>query len=61
MNWEENQKQKSLWNGEISNLSEKERIAEKLAKRVKNGDVIGVGSGSTAFVAPRAIAKKKKK
>lgn len=60
MNWEENVKQKSLWNGEISNLAEKERIAEKLAKRVKDGDVIGVGSGSTSFVATKAIAKRMK-
>ncbi len=60
MNWNENGKQKSLWNGEISNLAEKERIAEKLAKRVKNGDVIGVGSGSTSFVATKAIAKRMK-
>lgn len=58
MNWEENIKQKSLWNGEISNLEEKEKIAEKLAKKVKDGDVIGVGSGSTSFVATKAIAKK---
>lgn len=60
MNWEENVKQKSLWNGEISNLEEKEQIAKKLAERVKDGDVIGVGSGSTAFVATKAIAKKMK-
>ena len=60
MNWEENVKQKSLWNGEISNLEEKERIAEKLAKRVKDGDIIGVGSGSTSFVATKAIAKRMK-
>ena len=58
MNWEENIKQKSLWNGEISNLEEKEKIAEKLARKVKDGDVIGVGSGSTSFVATKAIAKK---
>lgn len=60
MNWNENVKQKSLWNGEISNLEAKERVAEKLAKRVKNGDVIGVGSGSTSFLAIKAIAKRMK-
>lgn len=58
MNWEENVKQKSFWNGEITNLAEKERIAEKVAKKVKDGDVIGVGSGSTAYVATKAIAKR---
>lgn len=58
MNWEENVKQKSFWNGEITNLAEKERIAEKVAKKVKDGDVIGVGSGSTAYIATKAIAKR---
>ena len=58
MNWEEDRKQKSLWNGEISNLEEKQRIAKKLVDRVKDGDVIGVGSGSSSFVALRAIATK---
>lgn len=60
MNWSENEKQLSLWNGEISNLEEKERIAKKLVQRVKDGDVIGVGSGSTSFIATKAIAKKMK-
>ncbi len=60
MNWEENVKQKSLWNGEISHLEEKEKVANKLASRVKDGDVIGVGSGSTSFLATKAIAKRMK-
>ncbi len=60
MNWEENVKQKSLWNGEISNLVDKQRVAEKVAKRLKDGDVIGVGSGSTSFLATKVIAKKMK-
>lgn len=61
MKWEENLKQESLWNGEISNLEDKQRVAEKLAARVKDGDVIGVGSGSTSYLATKAIAKKMKK
>ena len=60
MNWEENVKQKSLWNGEISNLVDKQRVAEKVAKRLKDGDIIGVGSGSTSFLATKVIAKKMK-
>jgi ribose 5-phosphate isomerase A len=60
MNWEENVKQKSLWNGEISNLEEKERIAKKVASFVKDGEVIGVGSGSTSFLATKEIAKRMK-
>lgn len=61
MNWNEDEKQISLWNGEISNLEEKERIAKKLAEKVKDGDVIGVGSGSTAYLATKAIAERMKK
>lgn len=60
MKWEENVKQASLWNGEISNLEDKQRVAEKLAQRVEDGDVIGVGSGSTSFLATKAIAKRMK-
>lgn len=60
MNWEENVKQKSLWNGSMSNVEAKERVAKKLAEKVKDGDVIGVGSGSTSFLATKAIAQKVK-
>ena len=58
--WNENVVQKLEWNGEISNLEEKQKIAEKIAKIAKDGDVIGVGSGSTAFLAVQAIAKRMK-
>lgn len=58
MEWNKEIKQKALWNGEISNLEAKERVAKKIAARVKNGDVIGIGSGSTSFVATKEIAKK---
>lgn len=60
MYWNENVIQKLEWNGEISNLEEKQAIAEKIAKIAKNGDVIGVGSGSTSFLAIQAIAKRMK-
>lgn len=60
MNWNEKTAQKIEWNGEISNYEEKLRIAKKIATKVKDGDVIGVGSGSTAFVATQEIAKKVK-
>ncbi|BBI36410.1 ribose 5-phosphate isomerase A [Cohnella abietis] len=48
------------WSSEISNREQKEKVAEKIAERVKNGDVIGVGSGSTSFLALQAISKKVK-
>lgn len=58
MDWNKNTVQEIAWNGEISNYEEKLRIAKKIAKRVKNGDVIGIGSGSTSFVATQEIAKR---
>lgn len=43
--------------GQISNLEEKKIVAEKLALEAKDGQVIGVGSGSTSFLALQAIAR----
>ena len=60
MEWNKETAQKIEWNGEITNLEDKLRIGKKIAQRVKNGDVIGVGSGSTAFVATKEIAKRVK-
>ena len=60
MYWNEEIVQKLEWNGEISNLDEKQKIAEKIAKIAQDGDVIGVGSGSTSFLAIQAIAKRMK-
>ncbi|MCP3031019.1 ribose 5-phosphate isomerase A [Halobacillus sp. A1] len=44
--------------GDISNRSEKEKLAEAVSSKVKDGDVIGVGSGSTAMLAIKAIGEK---
>lgn len=60
MDWNKEIVQRIEWNGEISNYEEKLRIAKNIAKRVKDGDVIGIGSGSTAFVATQEIAKRVK-
>ena len=49
------------WSGEISNREAKEEIAMKIAQKVKDGDVIGVGSGSTAYLALFAIAERVKR
>ena len=57
MNW--NIKENYLnWNEDISNKEEKVKIAIEVAKKVKDGDVIGFGSGSTSFLAAKEIAKK---
>ena len=60
MVWDDNIVQKLEWNGEISHLEEKQAIADKIAKLAKDGDVIGVGSGSTSLLAIKAIAKRMK-
>jgi len=60
MDWNKETLQKIEWNGEISNYEEKLKIAQKLAKKVQDGDVIGVGSGSTSFIATKEIAKRMK-
>lgn len=49
------------WNSEIVNKEEKEVLANKIANRVREGEVVGFGSGSTSFLAVCAIAKKLKK
>lgn len=46
---------------EISNLEEKKKLAEEIAKKVKEGQVIGFGSGSTSYLAVIAIADRIKK
>jgi ribose 5-phosphate isomerase A len=46
------------WSGEISNREEKEAVAERVAREVRDGQVIGAGSGSTAFLALHAIARR---
>jgi len=48
------------WSGDIINLAGKQKVAEEIAGKVKDGDVLGVGSGSTVYIALLAIAKKMK-
>ena len=42
----------------IEHLEEKKRIAEKIAEKVQNNQVIGFVSGSTSYLATIAIADK---
>ena len=42
------------------NVDKTAKSRKKIAKRVKDGDVIGIGSGSTSFVATKEIAKRMK-
>lgn len=41
----------------IANQEQKEKIAKEIALKVKDGDVIGFGSGSTSYLAIKEIAK----
>lgn len=46
------------WSTTISNLEEKEAVAERVAEELRDGQVVGAGSGSTSFLALRAIARR---
>jgi len=46
------------WSQEIINYDEKLFVAKKIAALVKDGDIIGFGSGSTSFLAVQEIAKR---
>ena len=48
----------NIWTKTIKELEEKQEIARKIAEKVKDGDVIGFGSGSTSYVAIIEIANK---
>ena len=46
---------------DIKNEEEKKDVANKIANKIKDGDVIGFGSGSTAYLTIKAIAEKMQK
>lgn len=46
------------WGKEITNKEGKQRVAARIASMVKDGDIIGVGSGSTAYLALIKIAER---
>ena len=48
------------WKNNVDIKQEKLRLAKRIAKRVKDGDVIGFGSGSTSYIAAEEIAKRVK-
>lgn len=49
------------WNNNIENREEKEVLARKIASKVKHGDVISFGSGTTSFLTVKEIARRCKK
>ena len=48
------------WGKSISNREEKERVAKVISSMVNDGDIIGAGSGSTAYLALTKIAERVK-
>jgi ribose 5-phosphate isomerase A len=58
MNWESSLIRELEWSSEIINKSGKQQVAQDIASKVKDGDVLGVGSGSTVYLALLAIAQR---
>ena len=58
MNWNSNLIQNLSWSSEIINAAGKQKVADQIAAKVKDGDVLGVGSGSTVYMALLAIAER---
>lgn len=61
MEWNKQMMENIIENTEITNKESKQKIALKIAENIKEGEVIGFGSGSTSFLAVCAIAEKIKK
>ncbi|KGX92472.1 ribose 5-phosphate isomerase [Pontibacillus halophilus JSM 076056 = DSM 19796] len=58
MSWTNPLAIEQLWSKDISDFEAKKRVGEKVAEKVRDGDVIGVGSGSTAYVALLSIQER---
>ena len=46
------------WKNNITNKEEKQKLAKRIAQRVKDNEIIGFGSGSTSYLAIEEISKK---
>ena len=60
MNWDNSILSKITFD-HISNIEEKQKVANKISEKVKDGDVIGFGSGTTSYLTAIAIARKVQK
>jgi ribose 5-phosphate isomerase A len=61
MKWENGIIDSLAWGKEITRREEKEKVAQQIAAMIKDGDVLGVGSGSTSYMALLAIAGRMKR
>jgi len=55
MEWFEAEVNRTAWRKGISNLDAKEKVAREMAARLRDNDVVGVGSGSTSLLALHAL------
>lgn len=58
MKWNNNIINSLGWGKNISRREEKECVARRIAAIVKDGEVLGIGSGSTSYLALLAIAER---
>lgn len=58
MDWNSDLIKNLAWSADIINISGKQKVAEQIAAKVKDGDVLGIGSGSTVYLALIAIAER---
>lgn len=58
MKWNRALQHETLIASSITSIEEKKIIAQKVADRVQDGDIIGFGSGSTSYLAVLAISKR---
>jgi len=58
MKWNSNLLDHLQWSDTIINKEAKQKVAQQISEKVKNGDVIGAGSGSTVIWRLYAIAKR---
>lgn len=60
MKWNNHLLEQFANGSQIKNIAEKQIVADTIADRVKSGDVIGVGSGSTSLMAIQSISRRLK-
>ena len=58
MKWDHSLINTLEWGNQISHKEDKIKIADLIASKVENGQVIGVGSGSTSYLALTRIAER---
>ncbi|MGF7041135.1 ribose 5-phosphate isomerase A [Mucilaginibacter lappiensis] len=58
MNWGSNLIKNLEWSDKIINITGKQKVADEIAAKLKDGDILGVGSGSTSYLALIAIANR---